>query len=332
MATWTTPRTNWTESNYVRLSNVYQLAGSLIYLHDLIIEKGGDVPTISDLAVISNFGYTDFLTAPQFTNMERALYLYSEEMNRNFGVAKVFPAYNTYSENGFTPDYERFNEIGTAMIAIYNALSDNRHVLPLELQEVAYIEQNGSAYIDTGVAPNDNTQMDLRFYTTCTSNFYCAGAMDDYGKVIFAQDGAASGSLVSATVNSNRSIATTQGARWARTSSGQTYDISLLTQDDSYSYSIHNVGEGIDFISSKSYGSIDGATASICVFALNSRSVISGTNRLYRMKIKKDGLLVRNFAPCRNTTTGEVGLFDLVQNKFYGSANSRTFTAGANVY
>ena len=331
MATWNTPRTNWTESNYITLSSVYQLAGSLIYLHDLIIAKGGDVPTIADLAVVSNLDYTDFLTAPQFTNIERALYLYSEEMNRNFGIAKVFPAYRTYSENGFAPDYERFNEIGTAMIAIYNALAD-RHVLPLELQEVAYIEQNGSAYINTGITPNDNTQMDLRFYTTCTSNFYCAGAMDEYSKVIFAQDGAENGSLVSATVNSSRSIATTQGDRWARTSAGQTYDISLLTQDDSYSYSIRNVDENIGFTSGKSYGSIDGTTAPICIFALNSKSVISGTNRLYRMQIKKDGLLVRNFAPCRNTRTGEVGLFDLVQNKFYGSANSRTFTAGANVY
>lgn len=331
MATWATPRTNWTESDYVKLSNIYQLAGSLIYLHDLIIEKGGDVPTISDLTVISRFDYTDFLTAPQFTNMERALYLYSKEANRAFGVPDVFPNYHIYNENGRTPDYERFNEIGTAMIAIYNALAD-KHVLPLELQEVAYIEQNGGAYINTGVTPNDNTRMDLLFYTTCTSDFYCAGAMDDYGKVVFAQDGVANGSLVSATVNSNRSIATTQGDRWARTLAGQTYDISLLTQDDSYSYSIRNVGEGIDYTSSRSYGSIDGTTAPICVFALNSKSVVSGTNRLYRMQIKKDGLLARNFAPCRNTQNGEVGLFDLIEYKFYGSANGRTFTAGADIY
>lgn len=331
MATWATPRTNWTESDYVKLNNMHQLAGSLIYLHDLIIEKGGNAPHIIALNVIRGLDYTDFLTAPQFTDMERALYLYSKEANSAFGVPNIFPNHNIYNKNGRTPDYERFNEIGTAMIAIYNALSD-KHVLPLELQEVAYIEQSGGAYINTGVAPNDNTQMNLRFYTTCTSDFYCAGAMDDYGKVVFAQDGVANGSLVSATVNSNRSIATTQGIRWTRTSNGQTYDIFLLTQDGSYSYSISNVGEGISFTSSKSYGSIDGVTAPICVFALNSKLVIGGTNRLYRMQIKKDGLLVRNFAPCRNTETGEVGLFDLIEYKFYGSANSRTFTAGADIY
>lgn len=330
MASWNTPKINWTADDVVNLA-IPQMAGSLVYLHDLINANGGDVPTIHNLDVVRVFQHTDFLTAEQFTDMERALYLYSEEAYNLFGLSKVFPSYETYLANGLTPDYERFNAIGRAMIAIYNTLSD-RHILPYWLQEVEYIQSSGGAYINTGVAPDDTTRMDLRLFTNCTSNFYCAGAMDSYGKVIFAQDGAANGSLVSATVNSKRTIAANTSGRWARDASGQIYSIRLETRGDStFYYSVYNRTSNIGYAAERDYGSISSGGANICVFALNDKAVVSGTNRLYYFRLRKGGKLVRNLVPCRDTRTGEVGVFDLVESRFFGSASASAFVAGADV-
>jgi len=331
MAIWSTPRTNWTSSDYINNAAMITLASSLTYLHDALVSAGADIPTLANLEALRQLNYEGFMTASQFSSVELMLYRCSEAVNRLYGLHRPFPSYETYGENDPSPDYERLNEIGDAMIKIYNCISD-RYVLPYYLQSIEYIEQrDGKAYIDTGLAPTDDSQMDLRFYTTCTSNFYCAGTMDDYGKVVFAQDGVASGSLVSATVNSNRAVATSQGGRWTRTSSGQTYDISLATSDGMFHYAITDVNNNISFSANKTYGSVGEVHKPICIFALNNKAIVSGVNRLYSFEYRNKGELLAHFVPCRDTRTGEVGVFNLVENKFHGNHGLGAFIAGPDV-
>jgi hypothetical protein len=331
MATWSTPKTNWTADDYVNNARMTTLAGSLIYLHDTLVSKGADIPALADLEALRQLNYDGFMTASQFSSVELMLYRCSEAVNRLYGLYRPFPSYETYRENDPSPDYERLNEIGSAMIKIYNCISD-KYILPYYLQSIEYIEQrDGKAYIDTGLTPTDDSQMDLRFYTTCTSNFYCAGTMDDYGKVVFAQDGVASGSLVSATVNSSRAIATSQGGRWTRTSSGQTYDISLAASSGMFRYAITDIDKSISFSANKTYGSVGEVHKPICIFALNSKAIVSGVNRLYSFEYRSKGELLTHFVPCRDTRTGEVGVFDLVGNRFYGNRGLGAFIAGPDV-
>lgn len=47
--------------------------------------------------------------------------------------------------------------------------------------------------------------------------------------------------------------------------------------------------------------------------------------KLYSLKIKKNGTLVRDFIPCINAS-GAVGLYDLVGKQFYGNAGTGAFT------
>ena len=54
------------------------------------------------------------------------------------------------------------------------------------------------------------------------------------------------------------------------------------------------------------------------------------TAKLYGCTIKKSGVLVRNFIPCKNAS-GVIGLWDDVNSVFYQNAGSGTFTSGPEV-
>ena len=53
------------------------------------------------------------------------------------------------------------------------------------------------------------------------------------------------------------------------------------------------------------------------------------TAKIYSAKMWKSGTLIRDFVPCKNSS-GTLGLYDLVNSKFYTNAGSGTFTAGTD--
>ena len=53
----------------------------------------------------------------------------------------------------------------------------------------------------------------------------------------------------------------------------------------------------------------------------------SGTGNIYYCKIYNNGVLVRDFIPCISDTNA-IGMYDLVENKFYGNNGTGTFVAG----
>ena len=53
--------------------------------------------------------------------------------------------------------------------------------------------------------------------------------------------------------------------------------------------------------------------------------------KLYSAKIYEDGILVRDFVPCTRDSDGVAGVYDIVNNQFYGSANSKPLVAGPTV-
>lgn len=319
MATWYRPKTDWTGDDFVTRNSISNLVNSLIYLRKTL-----NMTTPLVIETMLAIGYSDFLTVRQFTAYEDALSELIGAAGSRFGLRVDFTT-RTYRDNGAAVDYTRLNEIGNALVSVYNVVSDT-HILPSGYQEVAYIQSNGSQYIDTGITPDNKTSMQLSMYTTSVSNFCCAGAMDNYGKVIFAQDGANGGS-VSATVNSVRTTATGLN----RTLNGKRYDVTLSTDTTGYySYDVQEEGGG-SYSTVKLYGSIEGATAPICVFALNDRALLGGISRLYSFIIRKGGDLVCHLIPCRIIATGEVGVYDLVAKSFVGNAGTGTFVAGADV-
>ena len=59
-------------------------------------------------------------------------------------------------------------------------------------------------------------------------------------------------------------------------------------------------------------------------------SDIAEAARIYSCKIYSNSALIRQFVPCKNSS-GEVGLYDEVNNVFYGNAGTGVFIAGPEV-
>lgn len=68
-----------------------------------------------------------------------------------------------------------------------------------------------------------------------------------------------------------------------------------------------------------------------CNNAGNFNSNYNTYARLYSCQIYDNGTLIRDYVPCTNPS-GEVGLYDLENEEFYGNAGSGAFTAGPEVH
>lgn len=75
-------------------------------------------------------------------------------------------------------------------------------------------------------------------------------------------------------------------------------------------------------------GSLD-KTLNLSLFGnnLNGSTIQLVSARLYSCQIYDNGTLARDYIPCQ-TTSGEIGLWDDVNSKFYGNAGTGAFTAG----
>lgn len=186
--------------------------------------------------------------------------------------------------------------------------------LPEGYQEVEYIESSGTQYIDTGVKPNQDTGVTIDFQLTNVSSWQC----------IF---GAA---------NSKQNA--------------DEYGVWHTGTQFGFYYASTNVTVGADattrhqFVCSKNSLSVDGTAYSSPAytnFTTNYNLILGAVNyagninysasvKLYSAKIYANGVLVRDFIPCKNVN-GVVGLWDNVNNQFYTNSGSGTFTAGRDV-
>lgn len=73
---------------------------------------------------------------------------------------------------------------------------------------------------------------------------------------------------------------------------------------------------------------------SLTLLALNSAGSVDSrraVGKLHSVKIYDNGVLVRNMIPVSRVSDAAIGMYDLVNGKFYVNAGTGTFVAGANV-
>ena len=194
-----------------------------------------------------------------------------------------------------------------------------------------YIQSSGSQYINTGIAPTDETEAAIRLYSSGTSSWYVFGARNGSGgTILFAQSGAQSGSKVSASINGSSAVASTNGTDWNRSTDGASiYSIVLRTNNGSASYSITNETKNKSYSNTFSYTTLGSQTAKIGVLGYPGASnILSGTSRVYSFRLTQSGALVFNGVPCKRNSDNAVGLCDMVTNTFFGNVGSGSFVAG----
>lgn len=190
-------------------------------------------------------------------------------------------------------------------------------LLPKEYTQVEYIESSGTQYIDSLYTPNYNTKIYCKFAhnenSTDTPVFGCRGSS-----------------------NSNQYVL------WSHPI-GFHANTSILFNNKSQSMiNIANVNETVEFEYNNSggyYGSfswnwttVSGSpNVNLIIFGLRNNTTIDGRKfkgKMWSFKIWENDVLVRNFIPCYRNSDNVVGMYDLVNNKFYTNSGTGTFTHG----
>lgn len=170
---------------------------------------------------------------------------------------------------------------------------------------LGYIQSSGSQYIDTGISPTSDTEVEIAFTPT--------GGLTE--NAILGSTWATNGYFLMFFQNK---------IRWH--SGGSVVDIGS-----------YNIGDKVVCHCANNYIIVNGVRYSIAGGSNTTNNIIllgdmgyninkRGIGKLEYAKIWSGSSLVRDFVPCNYG--GLIGLFDKVTSTFYSNAGSGTFTAG----
>lgn len=186
--------------------------------------------------------------------------------------------------------------------------------LPDGYTQVEYIQSTGIQYINTEFNPNNDTRVDMTCEPTTTGTW----------KGIFGARKSASVDEFGVDIPSATEIRSMYGT-------------------ESKSLTVSTVLQKFSIVKNKNVCTVNGTAIThtkqnfatsfpIRLFDKNSGGNAWGqiSMKLYFCQIYDNGTPVRNFIPCKNPS-GVVGLYDLVDGKFYTNAVAGSFTAGESV-
>ncbi len=215
----------------------------------------------------------------------------------------VIGLYDTVSNSFLTSN-------GSGNFAKGPEIDRNRAQLPIEYQQVEYVQSNGNQWINANVVFNSGDSaaqiVDVQFLDEsmrwCGSNWYLQYGYDPnyvntHDRVTMQQ------------LYSNRNLKTfVNGA--------EVSDINFTNTPAS------NIGTGVFRLMDKDnkWYNNDASTTDI-----------PSSQILYSLKIYKNNLLERDFIPCYKKATEDVGLFDLVSGTFFANEGTAPLAKGADI-
>lgn len=286
-----------------------------------IIDKNKNIVTIGNTSIV-NAGSTGSSTYALFifgTNTAGAfslagyLKLYSCQIYDNGTLIRNYiPCINPDGEAGL---YDTVNSkfYGNAGTGVFFA-GPPKVSLPSGYTQLEYIQSSGTQYVDTEFIPNQDSRIvydcerlsaaaSEHFFGIRTGNsavaafcfyIYSSGWRYAYNSATLTGTGPSTGRYV---FDANKNIANING------SAAMTGTYAAFT-----------------------------AAASALLFAMRSTpsGLSYGSHKLFTSKLYDNTTLIRDYIPCSNPS-GVIGLYDLVNSKFYANAGTGAFTAGPEV-
>lgn len=182
-----------------------------------------------------------------------------------------------------------------------------------DYQQVEYIRFNGGTYIDTGIVPIDHkieTKFDFEEYAVDENLF-----------------GTSSGMLYLNFGSYNNKYRTGgQGANYYGTWTTGTHTLIYNGDDSEVRIDDNLLNSGIELYSLNNLWI--GANTSV---TSSSNTNLNGKIYYFKITNKRTGELERYFVPVYRKSDNEIGLYDVVHNKFYPNEGSGTFQKGINI-
>lgn len=202
--------------------------------------------------------------------------------------------------------------------------------LPNGYDELSCIQSNGTQYIDTGVKPNYKTRLQMDFEYT--------GNLTERGEVqcLFGSRTDITNNVFGMWINRGYVFPhygdITYDEEGTFVCNGQSGNSPSTINRLIYNFS--GVGASVGPASCAwSTTRRPNSQVSLCLFAMNTNGQIDdrrASGKLYSCKIFESERLIRDFVPCRREDMA-IGLYDLVEQKFYENRGSESFLVGENL-
>ena len=200
------------------------------------------------------------------------------------------------------------------------------HALPAGYTELEYIESTGTQYIDTGISGFNTGDWEIyaKWMTTVSTQPASYGFI--FG--VYTDESHNSYRLIFNQTNSGKYFISANSR-----AGGGSIAVSASTN------AIHNVvvKNGSFVLDGQNYQAPNAGTAlpadsKLGIFRCdeNGSYASKGVARLYSMSVKKDGVLIGDFVPAKNSS-GVIGMYDTVGNRFYTNQGTGEFIAGPEV-
>ena len=195
--------------------------------------------------------------------------------------------------------------------------NSEQKILPNEYQQIEYIESTGTQYIDTGIIPNQDTGFDIEFLT---KNILTA-TDGKFGSIMGARQGSADRELQLSTYSTNSKGIFRYG--------NNTYDAGLTVNTKIHISLKNRVYTNNDDLKYAVAGTFE-CPSTLTVFALNHHGTKTqhGSLQLFSLKLYDGDILIRDYVPCYRKSDNVIGLYDLVEDKFYINKGTGTFVKG----
>lgn len=204
--------------------------------------------------------------------------------------------------------------------------------LPEDYYAVEYIEGTGTQYIDTNTKPTNTTKAEVLFeLTNYSSSQYILGSRETVSStILFGLNGKAGYTSFNAIfMASKTSLGVRQIKKIYKNSLEVEYTEGIGFRGKFVYNDIDNNKTDISYTEYNVDG-ITGNNPNIYLFAFNPSNIHEGI-KVYNCKIWNNDVLIRNFIPCYRKSDGEIGMYDIVEDKFYTNSGTGTFVKGKDI-
>ena len=300
--------------------------------------KGQDASSYAtQLSSIATAIGSDFTTWGYSSDISNYRYYTKEKLKEDLDIEDVeqdvlIDLYNRkiISVNGTTVDGQTYYVLEQLPNSVYNVeYEDNLSVLPKEYQALEYIQSSGTQYIDLGILPTMDTKvlLEYQFLSITGSNdsnqIGCGKSLNNFRFMV---------NYPKTTDYFIFGVGNNLNTTHVKDSEKHLFTIDMVNKeckidDEKYSFNINNL-DTTD-------------TDTFTLFARKSDGTIhfKGESRFYSLKFYNGNTLIRDFVPCYSLTTvtnsngnscpnGTIGVYDLVENKFYTNNGTGTFIKG----
>ena len=237
--------------------------------------------------------------------------------NGNYHFAKANEVTNGVCENAVNEPIINMQVSGNSV----------QPLLPLEYQQVEYLENSGTQRIDVGLVPTNSTSIDITYQSMqpTGASQYIAGSRVNAGAILeYIINGSSSSTYWDVRLGG---VTTTLTNISRMSEKIRSY---LQLNNGVGIWTLTRVTAGTTYTKTISSAKVN-ATANLFLFAYNNIDANTHVNlRIYTCKIYEKDVLVRNYVPCYRKVDNVAGLYDLVTNEFYTNAGTGNFAIGAN--